>query len=289
MCELFGLSANRRTDFAVSLSRFRKRGGGTADNPDGWGLAYREQGVFVLHKEPGPAARSARLLQLCDTIRSDLVVAHVRKANPLTATTLDNTHPFTRSCCGRRWVFAHNGKLSELTEPGKPHSSATCEPIGNTDSEHAFCYLMNQIAARFSADVAPDGCWWLRQLGELSQLVSSHGRFNFLMSDGTYLIAYGHDRLHSLERRCHGLRLVFVATEPLTQDEIWKPFAPGELRVYRGGRASHPASEAGSGGNTDAGTCTVREFSPARRAARLIVSYAESAKCHTKILTSKEV
>ncbi len=235
MCELFGLSANRRTDIAASLSQFRKRGGDTADNPDGWGLAYRERDVFVLHKEPEPAAQSALLLQLGDTIHSDLVVAHVRKANPPTSTTLDNTHPFTRGCCGRQWVFAHNGKLSELMQPGGARVPAACEPTGETDSERAFCYLLNRIATRFRADVAPESFWWLREVAELSVLVSSHGRFNFLMSDGNYLIAYGHDRLHSLERRCQGLRLALIATEPLTQDEAWESFAPGELRVYREG------------------------------------------------------
>jgi glutamine amidotransferase len=27
-----------------------------------------------------------------------------------------------------------------------------------------------------------------------------------------------------------------VATAPLTRDEIWQPFAPGEFRVFRAGR-----------------------------------------------------
>lgn len=235
MCELFGLSANRHTDLLASLSQFRKRGGDTADNPDGWGLAYRQRDVFVLHKEPAPAAQSALFLKLSDTIRSDLVVAHVRKANPPTATTLTNTHPFTRSCCRRQWVFAHNGKLSDLAEGGRQPAPASCEPMGETDSEHAFCYLLSQIATRFPVDVVPEGSWWLGELAELSELVSSRGRFNFLMSDGSYLIAYGHDRLYGLERCGHGLKLALIATEPLTQDEAWESFVPGELRVYREG------------------------------------------------------
>ncbi len=35
MCELFGLSASRATDLAISLSLFRKRGGESADYHDG--------------------------------------------------------------------------------------------------------------------------------------------------------------------------------------------------------------------------------------------------------------
>ncbi len=30
-------------------------------------------------------------------------------------------------------------------------------------------------------------------------------------------------------------RVAVVATEPLTADEAWQPFAPGELRVFVGG------------------------------------------------------
>jgi glutamine amidotransferase len=132
-------------------------------------------------------------------------------------------------------VFAHNGRLSELMQPGGARVPAACEPTGETDSERAFCYLLNQIATRFPADAVPGGSWWLREVAELSELVSSRGRFNFLMSDGSYLIAYGHDRLYGLERCCHGLKLALIATEPLTQDEAWESFTPGELRVYREG------------------------------------------------------
>ena len=40
MCELFGFSASRpQAGRALPLAEFRGRGGLTADNPDGWGLA----------------------------------------------------------------------------------------------------------------------------------------------------------------------------------------------------------------------------------------------------------
>lgn len=236
MCELFGLSANRPTEPVTSLALFRRRGGETADNPDGWGLAYREGRVFRLHKEPEPAARSALFAHLSNTVRSDLVVAHVRKANPPTARTLDNTHPFIRNCCGQQWVFAHNGKVPELTKTLGMRDPSICRPAGQTDSEYAFCCLLDQIAIHFSAAAVAGSARWVRELAAVSKLVSSLGRFNFLMSDGRYLIAYGHDRLHSVEHRDGERSLALVATEPLTQDEPWEAFVPGELRVYRAGR-----------------------------------------------------
>jgi glutamine amidotransferase len=30
-------------------------------------------------------------------------------------------------------------------------------------------------------------------------------------------------------------RVAVIVTEPLTRDEVWCPFAPGELRVFVGG------------------------------------------------------
>jgi glutamine amidotransferase len=59
------------------------------------------------------------------------------------------------------------------------------------------------------------------------------------MSDGEHLIAYGHDRLHYLERHNSG-RLngnsVLIATEPLDEYEEWITFQPGELRLYHSGK-----------------------------------------------------
>jgi glutamine amidotransferase len=57
------------------------------------------------------------------------------------------------------------------------------------------------------------------------------GKFNFLLSDGSVLIAHGHDRLHHAKRPGG---LILVATEPLDDGE-WLAFRPGELRVYRAG------------------------------------------------------
>ena len=58
MCELLGISSSRPAKAQTLLHAFQKRGGETADNPDGWGLAYLHNGRFALHKEPLPAAHS---------------------------------------------------------------------------------------------------------------------------------------------------------------------------------------------------------------------------------------
>jgi glutamine amidotransferase len=300
MCELFGLSSNRPVQPGGLLCRFGARGGDTADNPDGWGLATLEDDAFRrsdrgegrapitkpyslrsfvplldqarlrfhLAKEPLPAAHSARFRELCGQTRSSLILGHVRKANPPTALVLANTHPFRRVCCGREWVFAHNGILSDVAGLDPPNTLHLCAPAGDTDSEHAFCVVLDSIAAVFSSSDAAQNHDWLDALARAAEMLASHGRFNFLMSDGVHLIAYGHDRLHSLadaraafrfdaspdlttgrtseasraSLSARGPRLgpisemAVIATEPLTEGPGWLAFEPGELRVYRAGR-----------------------------------------------------
>lgn len=235
MCELFGMSGNKPLGLNNSLRLFKSRGGDTGDNPDGWGVAYVADGAFQLKKEPIPAANSQYMNQLCDQVLSNLVVAHVRKAKHPMINNVNNTHPFRQNCCGREWIFAHNGLVSEMMSAQETPLLGSQRPHGDTDSEYAFRYLLERLAACFSTKECSYQDNWLTNLAAVSELIASYGQFNFLMSDGSHLIAYGHDRLHSLERQCQGLRLCLIATEPLTNDEYWEPFAPGELCIYKNG------------------------------------------------------
>lgn len=220
----------------TSLSLFGKRGGESADNPDGWGLAYLEGDAFVIQKEPEPAAGSASFVELSEQIHSRLIIAHVRKANPPTAHTPENTHPFMRACCGRRWVFAHNGKVPELVAPQGCCHPRHSHPRGETDSEHAFFYLLEEIAGTVRG-ASPDRMdAWFETVVMRSAAIAAYGQFNFLMSDGDHLIVYGHDRLHAQLRQEGDVRSVVFASVPLADDEPWEEFAPGELRVYREGQ-----------------------------------------------------
>lgn len=233
MCELFGMSSGLPIRAAIPLRQLGRHGGAVADNPDGWGIARLEDERLVIDKSPEPAAESTRFAQLAETVRSTLVIAHVRKANPPTGRTEANTHPFVRDCCGRSWVFAHNGKVASLLEPDgccRPRLSAL---FGDTDSERAFCFLLEEIAGVVTAGEAGEASW-VQTVAKLGALIASYGRFNFLLSDGDVLIAYGHDRLHLLAQRVDRFSRTLVATEPLTADD-WEPFRPGEFRVFRAG------------------------------------------------------
>ncbi|OGT17995.1 MAG: hypothetical protein A3J49_18280 [Gallionellales bacterium RIFCSPHIGHO2_02_FULL_57_16] len=244
MCELFGISSNYPIAASQELNEFRLRGGQVANNPDGWGLAWRENGTFRLFKEPIAAHQSALFAQLCGTTRSSLVIAHVRKATFPLIKDMSNTHPFQRECCGKEWVFAHNGMVPDIVDIELSKNNLVCCPNGKTDSEYAFCHLLDHIAQHYYCLPSPDPIAWFENLATVSGLVASLGKFNFLMSEGKHLIAYGHDRLHYLERSSSGqldgspvtVNSALVATEPPDDNEKWTAFEPGELRLYHSGR-----------------------------------------------------
>jgi glutamine amidotransferase len=76
-------------------------------------------------------------------------------------------------------------------------------------------------------------------LHPLTTRIASHGELNFLFSDGDFLVAHAHTRLHALSRTCTRdgqptQRVSLLATVPLT-DEPWRPLEPGTLHIFRGG------------------------------------------------------
>ena len=182
-------------------------------------------------------------------IRSCHIVAHIRKATR-GAVALQNTHPFVRELWGRYWVFAHNGDVSGF----RPRLHGAFRPVGDTDSEHAFCWLMQELAkAHASVPSVPELTATLR---ELTLQAAAHGTFNFLLDNGQALWAHCSTNLHFVQRKhpfAHASlqdddvtvnfaeltsaqdRVAIVVTEPLTRDEPWVAFERGELRVFESG------------------------------------------------------
>lgn len=238
MCELLGMSARHPTDVKHSLALLRPRGGELGPHADGWGVAFYEGRAAQIFKEPVPAAESRCLAFIADyDFRSTVVIGHIRKANPTQIGRASaNTHPFSRELGGRSWVLAHNGKLPGVMDDAR-FTLGRFRPMGETDSEHAFCFLLDRIAR------ASDG----RLLGaaeiasilrEPVEALSRLGELNFLMSDGVHLVAFANTKLQRVPRTCieHecSQRVVLLATTPLT-DEEWSPLAIERVHVFEDG------------------------------------------------------
>jgi predicted glutamine amidotransferase len=146
VCELFALSASEPVDVRLSLSELARHGGETDHHRDGWGVAFADGRDFRIFKEAGAAATSPLIRCLADhPVRSRTVVAHIRHATQ-GAIAAQNTQPFARELGGIVRVFAHNGDLgARAAWPARP--GARFQAIGDTDSEAAFCALLDDAVA----------------------------------------------------------------------------------------------------------------------------------------------
>ncbi len=107
-------------------------------------------------------------------IKSDNVIAHIRKATQ-GRVALENCHPFVRELWGRYWVFAHNGDLKDFA----PRLHGAFRPVGDTDSERAFCWLMQEMNKAHAS--VPSVAELSATLAELVPQVAAHGTFNFML------------------------------------------------------------------------------------------------------------
>ena len=252
MCQLLGMNANTPTDVMFSFTGFAQR---ADEHKDGFGIAFFE-GPGVRLMVDAQSARTSPIAEMVRRfpIRSLHIVAHIRKATQ-GVVALQNTHPFVRELWGRYWVFAHNGDLRGFN----PRLHGAFRPVGETDSERAFCWLMQELAKAHAS--VPTVAELTRTLRELVPQVAAHGTFNMLLDNGQALWAHCSTKLYFVLRK-HPFtqaslqdddvtvnfaeltspsdRVAIVVTEPLTTDEAWQAFAPGELRVFVHG-ASVPA------------------------------------------------
>lgn len=249
MCELLGMSANVPTDIVFSFTGLMQRGGRTGPHRDGWGIGFYEGRGLRLFQDPRASSESevAQLVQRYP-IKSEVVIGHIRQAN-VGRVCLANTHPFVRELWGRNWCFAHNGQLA-----GFQSTPGFYRPIGDTDSEAAFCELLNRLRTEF-AEARPVETLLPSLVGACAAF-TRHGVFNCLLSDGDWLFSFCSSKLAYITRRAPfgpaqlkdaDMRVDFqaettpndvvtvLATEPLTENENWSLYQPGEWRLWRGG------------------------------------------------------
>jgi glutamine amidotransferase len=255
------LSSSHPEHLTFSLHTLAARGGQGMSTRDGWGVAFYQDVDVALFREPF-AAGDSELVRFLESYgpSTQLAISHIRHATR-GAISLANTQPFARELGGRMHVFAHNGHLPGIDDcavlaPG------TYRPVGQTDSELAYCALLARLSEIWSGAEAPS-------LGERASLLTRFaadlrplGPANFLYSDGDALFAHGNRRIQVtgqvsppglwlLQRHCKpgdpapdcdgGLAIgtgersvALIASVPLS-DDAWRPLSEGELVVVRNG------------------------------------------------------
>src|SRR5439155_5948217 len=147
---------------------------------------------------------------------------------------------------------AHNGNLENY----QPRIHASFRPVGATDSERAFCWLMQEMAKSHAG--VPSVHELTLTLRELAPRIAQHGPFNFMLSNGVALWAHCSTNLYYVERKhpfAHAQlkdedleidfarnttpqdKVAVVVTSPLTVNENWVQFSGGELKVFEDGQA----------------------------------------------------
>lgn len=266
MCELFAFSGAQPAQLEFELREFARHSDDKR-HAQGWGVAHYVDGDVRLLKEPVAASGSA-CADFLDhhPLLSPLVLSHIRRATQ-GATAMRNCQPFVRELGGAMHVFAHNGDL-DRGALARRFSGDGFRPVGETDSELAFCVLLDGLRPLWRDAAPPPLAARARVVAAFAEAMRALGPANFVYADGDALFAHGHRRtqadrgirppgLHLLCRACgdpqaaldvQGVRIVppahaaaaadpqtLVASVPLTADSAWRPLAEGEVIVVRDG------------------------------------------------------
>lgn len=245
------------TDITFSFTGFAARGGRTDHHADGFGIAFFENKACRVFIDNAPSCQSpvAELIKNYP-IKSRNVIAHIRKATQGTIA-LENCHPFMRELWGRHWIFAHNGDLKDY----RPVLGGQYQPVGCTDSETAFCHILQSLRCRFG-NQEPSNEDLFPAIEALTREITLHGVFNFLISNGRSLFAHCSTNLYYIVRQwpfakahlidadmtvdfsqtnLQGDCVAVIATKPLTDNEVWTRLQAGQLIMFDKGRVSTQA------------------------------------------------
>jgi len=265
VCELFTVSSRFPASAAICLDELARHGGQTGPHRDGWGISYYDKdGAVRLYKEAEPASGSDWIPFLKKhQLSSDIVISHIRRASQ-GGLSLRNTQPFLRELGGRSHVFAHNGDLVDI-KAYPEFKLGLHQPIGETDSEYAFCVLLGRLETLWlSCSYVPSLAQRLAIIVRFARDLRILGMANFSYSDGDAVFVHGNKRqydasenprppgLHILHRLNEGnltyrypykwrnssspeqQEQILVASVPLTA-EAWLPMEEGEVIALRSG------------------------------------------------------
>jgi glutamine amidotransferase len=250
MCRLFGMSGGQRRVRATfwlleapdSLARQSRR------EPDGTGVGwFDDAGRPRLSKQPLAAYADPAFAREARELESTTFIAHIRYATT-GEVDIRNTHPFEQ----RGRLFAHNGVIHDLERLEHQLGDERALVRGDTDSERLFA-LVTRETDRHGGDVGAGITAAARWVAEHLPVYA----INIVLVTREELWALRYPDTHELwvlERAAGGPRgrrhldaasaagtvrvrsehlvhhpSVIVASEPMDEDQGWRPLAPGEL------------------------------------------------------------
>ena len=231
MCELFGVTANRRVKINDLLKTFFAH---SNEHRNGWGLAFLDDNSVSIEKEPTRASDSLYLKnRLTGRIETSRCMAHIRKAT-VGDVSFSNTHPFVKKDeSGRTWVLVHNGTIFE-----SPIISAyQYKQEGNTDSERILLYIVDQVNKHYVDELNSfDVNERIKLIESIIRRLAPENKLNLMIYDGDYFYVHTNEKgtLYKSERNGS----VVFSTHPL-QPEGWVEVEQNQLLVYLNGTLIH--------------------------------------------------
>jgi len=225
----------------------------------GWGFGWYPEDNSSAMVTKDPAARGEKVL--VDTItdwsnfRSATFFCKVRGASK--GYSYNETQPFCRSFAGRDWLFMHNGDLEKsAVEALHGQHRRLLEPLGNTDSELAFCNLLSLMQASEGRRIADIDATLLHSW---FQRFDSMGSADMYLTDGDSVVCFHgtqspkqmyHTRIQppnnqavyasqaaqlSLHDPRDTYRTAFVVSSSPFSSGQWQQMQPGQMLIIRRG------------------------------------------------------
>ncbi|MCR5625587.1 MAG: class II glutamine amidotransferase [Lachnospiraceae bacterium] len=227
MCELFGVTANRKVHLNSLLEEFFSH---SNEQPSGWGIATFEGRNVSLEKEPLRADRSAYLKsKLNNDIYASNLFGHIRRAT-IGYESYVNTHPFTAmDLTGRIWTLIHNGTIFEAPQLSPYQYTQS----GTTDSERILLYIVDEINRHTKEASRPlNDAEKHEIIDEIFEKLSPENKLNVLLYDGENMYIHKNAK-ETLFVKEDDDSAIF-STQPLDKGH-WREVEQNRLLVYRNG------------------------------------------------------
>lgn len=231
MCELFGVSSNKKTQINEYLEAFYKH---SNQHPDGWGLALMRNKESKIEKEPIKASDSKKLRRILDNpIITKNAFAHIRLATTGQMES-KNCHPFKKiDNNNRTWTLMHNGTIFNNT---KIEQYKTIQE-GDTDSERVLLYLVDEINKtenKIKRQLTSKERFEL--LDKLVTDLAKDNKLNLMLYDGSLMYFHTNSEggLHYLKKE----NTIYVTTNKLN-NENWEVFPLNTLIAVKDGKIVH--------------------------------------------------
>ena len=236
----------------------------------GWGVAWypNDNQAAIVKKDPVARGTAVQLESLTDWEVFRSTTFFCKAKGSAKGYTHHEAQPFSRSYAGHEWIFMHNGDLDKqrLAEL-HTDKSRLLEPVGRTDSELAFCFLLGKMMATHARRIAEVPAevllGWFQQLDAL-------GSADMCISDGVSIACfYGSHSTRKLYYTRHlpaasaahfdsdtlqiemndprdTYRTAFIVSSTRFDAGSWLAMQPGQLLIARRGAImwnSHPNAQ----------------------------------------------